>query len=54
VAPVTFHCNVEEPPAVMLIGLPEKLFISGTPDAGFTITVADEFDNPYKLDAVIV
>jgi len=54
VAPVTFHCNIEEPPEVTIFGVAEKLKIAGTPEGGLTTTVASEVVKPYKLVAVSV
>ena len=54
VAPITFHCSIDEPPGVMLLGFADKFKIAGTPGGGLTTTVASEVMEPYTLRAVSV
>ena len=54
VAPVTFHCSVDELPMAMLLGVAEKVSMAATPAGGLTITVACEVTEPYMFDAVSV
>ena len=53
-APVTFHCNNEECPAVMLPGFEVKLTITGGPSGEVTVTVVEAITEPELLMAVKV
>ena len=53
VAPVTFHDNVADCPAVIVPGLELKLLMAGLLGA-VTVTVAQAREEPDKLEAVSV
>ena len=48
-----FHCKLEDPPAVIVLGFAVKLFIHGNPVC-VTIIVADAVTEPALLLAVMV
>jgi len=51
VAPVIFHCSVEDWPELMVAGVAVKEVTTGA-IAGLTVTVADEVTEPASLVAV--
>jgi len=54
VAPVTYHCSIEDCPGVILPGFEVKLTISGDTDVAATATVVEAVTEPELFVAVIV
>ncbi len=54
VAPVTFHCSIEEYPTLTLSGLAVKLTITGSPADGVTFMVVETLTDPELFVAVNV
>ena len=54
VAPVTFHCSIEEYPTLTLSGLAVKLAMTGSPADADTVTMVEALVDPEPFVAINV